>query len=253
MPIDQKFIDLINADIDGAIGAADREELSAFLVESAAGRALHGELGKVCETLDALEPDPAPPHLRHVIVHSIKASPPAAKSPDFIQMLFATPALKYAATFAAGVVLTLSLVNNGQIWNSTFDDMTGFVGTISDPVSSNLLNTIAVDKAEIAGTVSLRRAGPMLILDFDLVAQKQVEIEADYTGHKIWFNGFAQLQSSGTTITAESGSVRLKMEGKRRYAVYLHNDGDYGAAISLRFIAHGEVIYEASLDYEPAQ
>ncbi len=253
MAIDQKYIDLINADIDGEIGHTEKDELNAFLAASTDGRVLHGELAKLCESLDVLEPDSVPPHLRHVIMSAVKSRPVAAKSPGFRTMLLATPALKYAGTFAAGVVLTLSLINSGQIWNSTFDDMTGFVGTISDPVRSDLLSTIAVDKAEIAGTVSLRSAGPMLILDFDLVAPDEVAIEADYTGHKIWFNGFAQLESSGTTVFAEAGHVRLMMEGKRRYAVYLHNDGGYGTTISLRFVANGEVIHEASLDYEPAR
>ena len=78
-----------------------------------------------------------------------------------------------------------------------------------------------------------------------------IEIEADYSDQTIWFNGFAQLESEGTTMSAETGRVRLGMEGKRRYAVYLHNRGSRETTVNLRFVANGEVVHEASLDYAP--
>ena len=93
-----------------------------------------------------------------------------------------------------------------------------------------------------------------LILDFDLVADGPVRIEVDYPGRTIWFNGFGQLESSGTTIAVKSGSVSLSMEGKRRYAVYLHNEGEQSAStMNLRFVAGGEVVHKASLHYEPTE
>lgn len=186
-------------------------------------------------------------------MNAVAPETPADRSQGFLQALFAAPALRYASTFAAGVFLTLTLVNSSQISTRAFDDVTGLVGTVAEPVKTELASVIAVDKTEVAGTVSLRSAGPMLILDFDLVAANAVEIEADYTDRTIWFNGFAQLESSGTTVSAESGRVTLGMEGKRRYAVYLHNEGGRDTTVSLRFKAEGEVIHEATLEYSSAR
>lgn len=252
MAIDQKYTDLINADVDGEISDGDKDELKAYLAEDAEGRALHEELSSLCSVLDAVEAAEPPPHLRHVIMNSTKAVPVAVKRPGFLQTLFATPAVGYAATFAAGVLLTLSLVNSGQISIRAFDDVTGLVGSVADPVEANTLGSISVVETQVAGTVALRSSGSMLILDFDLVAIEPIEIEAEYTDKTIWFNGFAQLESSGTTISAESGRVRLRMDGKRRYAVYLQNEGARGTTVRLRFTAAGEVIHEASLMYTPA-
>ncbi len=253
MAIEQQYIDLINADIDGEIGQTEKAELDAFLAENAEARQLHVELATLCGSIDSIEPESPPPHLRHVIMNSVKPTAAKAESPGFLQMLFASPVLKYSSTFAAGVLLTLSIVSSDQISDRAFDDVTGLVGTISDPIRGDLINTIAVDNAEVAGKVSLRSAGSMLILDFDLVANSPVEIEADYRDRTIWFNGFGQLESSGTTISAESGSVTLAMEGKRRYAVYLQNGGGRGVTFNLRFVVGGEVVHEASLKYEPAK
>jgi hypothetical protein len=253
MSIEQKFIDLINADIDGEIEHADKSELDVFLEGNDEARALHKELAALAGSIESIEPVSPPAHLRHVIMNSVKPAPTKAESPGILQMLYASPVLKYSSTFAAGVLLTLSILSSDQISNQAFDDVTGLVGTISEPISGNLVNTIAVDNAEIAGNVSLRATGSMLILDFDLVANSPVEIEADYADRTIWFNGFAQLESSGTTVSAKSGSVTLGMEGKRRYAVYLQNGGGRSVTVNLRFVTGGEVVHEASLKYEPAE
>ena len=252
MAIEQKYIELINADIDGEISSGDKADLEAFLSQSAEGRALHAELSSLCSSLDTIETEEPPRHLRHVIMNS--ANPPAREpaEPGLLQRLLAAPAFRYAATFAAGVFLTLSLVSSDQISNRAFDDVTGLVGSVADPVNAELVNSLSVSESEIAGTVSLRRAGTMLILDFDLVSADSIEIEAGYSDPSIWFNGFAQLESSGTSISAEAGRVTLGMQGKRRYAVYLHNEGGRETTVNLQFRANGAIVHEASLDYEPA-
>lgn len=253
MAIDQKYKDLINADIDGEITAAESDDLRAFLENSAEGRNLHRELAELCSTLERVDAEIPPPHLRHAIMRSVKPASAKPEAPGFLQRLFAIPSLKYAATFAAGVFLTLSLISSDQVSNHAFDDVTDLVGTVADPVAADLESSVAIDETEVAGTVSLRSSGRMLILDFDLMAMEPVEIEANYTDNTIWFNGFAQLESSGSTVSAETGRVRLGMEGRQRYAVYLHNEGSRETTVRLRFMADGALVVETSLDYAPAQ
>jgi hypothetical protein len=253
MAIEQKYQDLINADIDGEISAEEKTELQAFLAGSAEGRALHDELASLCASLDSVEEEAPPVHLRHVIMNSIPQPPAPKSSPGFLQALFAAPAFRYSLSFAGGVFLALSIVNSSQVSNQAFDNVTGLVGTVADPVDAKLASSVAVDEPDVAGVVSLRSTGSLLILDFDLAAKKHIEVEADYSDPGIWFNGFAQLPSEGTTVSAETGRVRLGMAGKRRYAVYLHNQGGRDATVKLRFLAYGQVVHEASLDYTPGQ
>ena len=253
MAIEQKYQDLINADIDGEISAEEKTELQAFLAGSAEGRALHDELASLCASLDSVEEETPPVHLRHVIMNSIPQPPAPKSSPGFLQALFAAPAFRYSLSFAGGVFLALSIVNSSQVSNQAFDNVTGLVGTVADPVDAKLASSVAVDEPDVAGVVSLRSTGSLLILDFDLAAKKHIEVEADYSDPGIWFNGFAQLPSEGTTVSAETGRVRLGMAGKRRYAVYLHNQGGRDATVKLRFLAYGQVVHETSLDYTPGQ
>ena len=253
MTIDPKYFELIQADIDGEIDDAGKAELESFLADSEEGRSVYEQLETLCRSLDGMPSIDPPQHLRHVLLNQapVKAAP--QPSPGFLQRLFAGPILGYVGMFAAGVALTLTLVDSDQISRGAFDDVTGLVGTIADSeFAVPEHGTISVDKSEVAGTVTLRSTGPILIVDFDLSARQPVEIVAAYSDKTIWFNGFAQLESSGTSIAAETGAVTLNMDGKRRYAVYLNNPGMRPATIDLRFMADDQVIHEAQLSFSEA-
>ena len=253
MTIDPKYFQLIQADIDGEIDDAGKAELESFLADSEEGRSVYEQLETLCRSLDGMPSIDPPQHLRHVLLNQapVKAAP--QPSPGFLQRLFAGPILGYVGMFAAGVALTLTLVDSDQISRGAFDDVTGLVGTIADSeFAVPEHGTISVDKSEVAGTVTLRSTGPILIVDFDLSSRQPVEIVAAYSDKTIWFNGFAQLESSGTSIAAETGAVTLNMDGTRRYAVYLNNPGMRPATIDLRFMADDQVIHEAKLSFSEA-
>ncbi len=251
MTIDERYLELINADIDGEIQPAEKAELEAFLAENAAGRALHEELQSLCSTLDAeklLEP---PTHLKHVVMNSLPKSASNAETPGDWRSLFSIPALRYATVFATGVVMTILIVESGQIQQGAFNDVTGLVGTMSESgETAPGVASLTINKAEIAGTVTLRRADPILIIDFDVSTNGPIDIVASYEDKTVWFNGFAQLESTGTSISAEGNQIRIRVDGKRRYAVYLHNSRSRNLSINLQFFANGEPVHQAVLEYE---
>ena len=148
--------------------------------------------------------------------------------------------------------LTLSVVNSSQISDKAFDNVTGLVGTVAQPVGATVASTVSIDENAVAGTVSLSSAGSLLILDFDLAAMQPIEVQANYTDKTIWFNGFAQLESTGTTVSVETGQILLGVNGKRRYAVYLQNQGNRETTVDLQFLSGGEILHQTSLEYKPA-
>lgn len=255
MAIDPNIVELINADIDGEISPADKDTLAAMMAESPEARAMHAELSGLSSSLDELPDLDAPPYLIHTIMAQIPKPESQDRRGDFLRGLFAAPALRYAAMFAAGSVLTLSLVNSDQVSERAFSDVTGLVGTISSevPVGPGI-QTMQIDRTDVAGHITLRSSGPLLIVDFDLVSNGPIDIVASYSDQSVWFNGFAQLESPGASISAESGRISMKIDGKRRYALYLHNPGDRNVSINLRFMSDGEVVYDTDVQYaQPGQ
>ena len=214
MSIDPKYVELMHADIDGEISSADKAALAEFVAKDPAARALHADLLAVHESLNSLPELDSPPHLKHTIMASIGGKNQAARSTNgtFLQNVFAAPAFRYAATFVAGSILTLSLVSSDLIWQSTFDDVTGLVGTISEEVSaSGGAQTTPIEHRDVAGSVTLRSSGPILIVDFD--------------------------------------HVTMKVEGRRRFALYLRSVADRDIEIRLQFMSNGEAFYEKNIGY----
>lgn len=253
MAIDPKLVELINADIDGEISSAQKQELDAALATNADAQAMHTELTGLHTALDELPDLDPPPHLRHAIMASIPAAQPepVRQSRDsWFQSLFAAPAMRYAAMFVAGSLLTLSLVSSDQLSDRAFTDVTGLVGTMSNDVPAGPgIQTTHINRPEVAGSVSLRNSGPLLIVDFDLVSAGPVEIVASYSDQTVWFNGFAQLESPGANISAESGRVTMQIDGKRRYALFLHNAGEREVAINLQFRSGEDVVYDTEVTF----
>lgn len=248
MAIEPRYNELIQGAIDGELSREERAELDAFLAQSEEGRAIYSEFEELGRSLDAIGELEPPEHLQHIIENAAPARPAKRSRRGWFAPLFSGPVLGYAGTFAAGAVLALALVSSNQITTTAFDDVTGLVGTIADLEKvGGRHSTVAIDESVLAGTITLRRSGTLLILDFDLSAREPVDIVARYSDQTIWFNGFAQLESSGTSVAAEVGTVRLRMDGKRRYAVFLNNPGNRPATIGLTFLARGDVVHEANL------
>jgi hypothetical protein len=259
MDIDPKFADLINAEIDGWISPEEHIELEAYLAQNEAARIWRDELTSCCEQLDSLESVSPPPHLKHVILDVVRSEKPAPQksrqrtSSDLFSDFFGVAPVRYAMSFAAGVILAYTLLSSEEISRQALDDVTDLVGTISRPEAAGDLATvdsIQLTLNELAGSVGLKKLGDMLIVDFNLTSEGPVEIVAAFSDPDIWFNGFAQLESSGTSVAAESGQVTLRMEGQRRYALYLHNTRRGAATVNLRFYSDGQLVYEDDLVFE---
>jgi len=250
MAIEPKYVELINADLDGEISDAERIDLAEYLETSQEARSLREELAELCGSLDEMGQMDPPPHLKYAILDSLqKSRPTQTKSSSFgWRQLFAAPALHHAVTFAGGAFLTFALISSNQLSDQAFDDVTGLVGTISEtaPAASGQ-SLIRLTSSELAGVVSVHRAGNLNVVDFDLAADGAVEIVAEFSDHDLWFKGFAQLENDNTRILADEGKVKMHTQGRNRYALYLQHKSEVDAPVSLKFYAAGNLIHEAEL------
>ncbi|GMR17159.1 MAG: hypothetical protein BMS9Abin32_218 [Gammaproteobacteria bacterium] len=255
MAIDDRTSDLINAGIDGEISPGERIELDRILRESAAARQYQADLTGLCDTLDATGELAPPPHLQHAILGAVKRRKRSPAPVSAVRSLLGLPMVRYAGAFSLGIILALAVISSDRISRDAFDDVTGLVGTLSGSTTESMVpngRMISVSSSEIAGSVRLRRAAQIVVIDFDLVSSVPIEIVAEYADPEFWFNGFAQLENTGTRVFVEPGKVTLVMEGKRRYALYLHRANDTDATVDLSFFASGRLIREETLHFRGA-
>ena len=255
MTIDRKIIELINADLDGEISADDRAALQARLATDEVARAHYDELRALLGELDELPRIDAPRDVRPAVMRRVdvpaRRRETAGGLGEIFANLFAVPFVRYGMSFAAGVILTFTLVSSDQLSRQAFDDVTGLVGTISGGATlgegATRRDRLELALNDLAGSVSLSTAGTLMILEFDLASQNSVEIVARFDDRDIWFSGFAQQESEGTSVAAQTGSVTVRMAGQRRYAVFLQNAGQNAATVRLSFRSGNRVLHDADL------
>ena len=257
MDIDPRYIELMNAEIDGEISADDRLLLEAFLEKNPEAGRYRDETRETVERLNSIEMLEPPQGLRKSVMAEIRPAAAGETAPgrgigEMLADFFGIAPVRYALSFAAGVILTFAIVSSDQATRSAFDDVTSLVGTISDSGTDSVFSrrdVMRLTHIELAGSVSLNSTGNLMILDFDLASAQPVEIVARFDNRDIWFNGFAQLESSGTSVAAATGQVTVRMEGQRRYAVYLHNSGGTAATVDLSFYSAGALLHQGELRF----
>jgi len=235
--INERTMELINADIDGELASADKAELEGILESSAEARAFKAELIKLNNLMSNLPEQTPPADLSNQILGNIRL--PSQKSSFSLSGLFAAfqPATAGVA-FAAGLLLAIGFyeVSTDRIGS---DDPTSMVGSMLASQHDGpalLKNDMILNGDGFFGTISLRESGGIYILNFNLESEliTEVEVGLDETGFA--FGGFAEVQGETDSIlesvTMSGGALRVVNQGHQQFAVFLR-ESDAGIPAQL--------------------
>jgi hypothetical protein len=236
--IDEKYLELIQADVDGELPDRDRAELSRFMLANPDAHAVRDELKRLCSALGKVRRAEPPPELRASILAAVPLQAPAAGSRSPRSFLPQSGVLRYAAAFAGGLIVS-AIAFQVASDRSAGLDVSDLAGTMvsQDPVSrSGPVDSVHVSLDQVSGTVSLFRSSSMRVVEFDLAAREPVEVVVVHDGQEARFSGFGQ-----------SGGAAAQ-----RYALVLDGAGVEGAPIEIRFLTAGAVIHSESLKVPPS-
>jgi hypothetical protein len=168
--VDESTIELIHAEVDGRLSAAQRAELSRRLLADQDARALQREMSALRDLLAAV---PAAEVPRDVAPAILAALPSVTETGASTARHFGRRGWVYfgAMAVAAGLVgIALLLDPEGSR-----QDTSAAIGTMA---ANALPGAIAINDPAIRGTVTLRTDGRALALDFDVSLQEEVSIVA---------------------------------------------------------------------------
>lgn len=253
--LEERIIQMINADLDGELGQADKEELDAILESSAEARSMRVELLKLTNLLDSVPDLVQPAGLSDQIIDRL--APASRKSAFSLASLFPSfqPATAGLA-FAAGLLVSVGFYELAPRHGSAVDTAS-MVGTMVAGQNSQQtvrMDNLAIDQAGVSGTVSLQRNGAFLVLSFDLDSEEITEIEISLTEAGLSFGGFAHAASNDSS-TDESfeisgGDLRVVNEGRQAFTVFLQdvtagNSG--GREVSIGITSGGAQVFSGVL------
>jgi hypothetical protein len=228
--VDEKYIELIQAEVDGELPEQHRADLSRFLLTNPEARALRDELRQVCGTLGRVPAAEPPPGLRDSILAAIPATTAATMPRRSSATRFQY--FRVAAAFAGGLLVSAIAFQVGADRQAAFD-VSEVAGTLAsqDPVARSApVDTASVSLEQVSGTVSLFRSATMRVVEFDLAVRQPVEVVVVHDGQQARFSGLGPAS------------------GNQRYALVLEGAGKAGSPVEIRFLASGAEIHRDVLE-----
>jgi hypothetical protein len=231
--IEEKYLELIQADVDGELPEQHRAELGRYLLANPEARAAREELKRLCGLLDSIPAVEPPADLKASVLGAVRLPPARSGSSNLPGFGVPSRMLRYAAVFAGGLLVSAIAFQVGLDRRSGLD-ISQVAGTMAsqDPAATSApVDTVKVSLEQVSGQVSLYRSPSMRVVEFDLRAHQPVEVVVAHDGQEA---KFSSIGAAGT-------------DGKQRYALVLDGAGRPGEPIEVRFLAAGAVIHRDSL------
>ena len=180
--IEEKYIELIQADVDGELPAERRAELSRFLLAHPEAQALRAELVTVARALGGVAPAEPPADLRERI---LAALPPPSRTTRHGGSGGNSSVMRWAAAVAA-VTLLGAIVFRLASEDRSAVDVSNLSGTMASPgaAAPAPLDRVTVALEQVHGTVSLLGSPQGRIVEFDLAANGPVEVVVEHGGER---------------------------------------------------------------------
>lgn len=197
--MNDRTIELINAEIDGVLTGPDRAELNRLLLADPAVRDLRDELRQVCAAIDAIEPEDIPSDLHASIIAALPGGPIQFDEPARTGRL-GKSVLRYAAAFAGGLLvsaLAFHFSGTGSPGLGTHE----LAGTLA-PAS---VDTLRIDLPQVKGQVALSGPAEAPFVVTRLAATAPVQLIASLDGKEVRLDDFVAPQSAPIELSAGLG------------------------------------------------
>lgn len=184
--IDQKYLELINKDIDHAISNSEKELLDAYLKTNPEASTMHQELTEIEKLLDKLPDNDPSESLTPRILNSIDFQRYSHKNrrniKEYFSAAFIGPRRKLTASFAMGLVagiILLSVIFYASFYNNV-SDVKNVLGTMGLS-ESQVVEALNVNTDGISGKIDIIKAANQYAVYIDLRSSEKytIQIELD--------------------------------------------------------------------------
>lgn len=248
--IDQKDSELVQAGVDGELGAEGRRQLEALLAESPDARALHEDLIRLSEFIDRAPELPVPDSLHDAIVRSV-ALPEPSPWRRWFDFSAWPGALRYGLAGAAAMMLTVVVYQAGDQLDPSrgYEDLVGTMA--SGGPNAREIDEVAFGGADARGEARLMANpdGYALAVELDLAAPTELAITLPDTALR--FNAFAQGSDALSAVSWSGNQLSATADGRQRFVVLLSTASPDAVApgeITLSLSRNGTVLHAGALD-----
>lgn len=256
--LNNKYIELVNKNIDGIITDAEKQELENLLSTNAEVREYHENLKDTLGLLDfnansAVDPSP---NLKKKIFNTIDPHLYSTsknnnfKIPSFkniIGKLNPKLAISFTAGLVSGLILFSIIFSNINISSGNKIDYTGTIGLI-DNTNAKILSTVPVDISGLSGEITLYNMNKYYWLDIDVNALDKYDFKLLFYHPDIYFDNISPLSSPDFKFIHGNNFIKLSGLSSSHYYLFLTKMTDKLTEMSFEISVEGKTVLSKELN-----
>ncbi len=253
--ISEKYIELMNGEIDGGNSLGESADLQGYLARNPEARRYYDELCSMANLISQAKQLDPPDGLKHTVLSSLK-QPLERETKSRVIPFFSAFRLrmrpKYAYVFAVGLIAGICLYalfarvsSSGNHLN--FDELYGtisFERTGARPANSVPLT---IDLPGVHGSAELQYFNNAILAKVDVSSDRDIDVVFEYPS-EISFVLFKSLVGTDHDIHAEGNRLTLTQNGISDYLLVFEQDARSMASLRLGILSEGTLLYEKTVN-----
>ena len=248
--IDNKYIELMNKEIDNVITSDEKIKLHDYISSNEAAKEYFNELLLTNKYMSELSDGNPPENLKKRILNSIDFSKysPKIKSKFSWGYIF-NPKLKLAYTFAVGLIAGLIIygVISNYTNNMNVEDTYGTIGL--ENKNSAVLEKLPLNNDNISGKIEITNQDNKFWLNVDLSSSQKFNLLVRYPNN-IKFENIQPGSASLFDCSIDKNLIKTSNSVSQQYKLLFSQNSLSSAELNVKITQLGKIIYDHNLKLE---
>jgi len=248
--IDNKYIDLMNKEIDNVITNEEKNQLQKYLDSNEPAKEYFNELLLTNNYLNELPDKDPSENLKKRIINSINFNKYSTKNKSKISWSYIfNPKLKFIYAFAIGLFAGLIIYGVISNYTSNFDtaDTYGTIGL--ENKNATVIEKIPILVSNISGEIEVTNREDKFWLNVRLNSSKNYDLTVTYPDN-IKFENINPKLGSSFDCTIDKNLIKTSSSGLQQYRLLFSQYKLSSAELNLKITQSGEIIYNHNLTLE---
>jgi hypothetical protein len=214
--IDERYVELINKELDGLNTESESKELEHFLSENHEALQYYEELLLAASALKRIEQVDPPSFLKTHILNAVKALPTPVRSgigwiSRVLDMFRQRPIARYAVVFASGLCVGILILVLADPWRQDeLPDASKVSGSMVLPTELSRLqkiDSVALDGSGFRSIFKTLRGNGNITVECAVAASEDLRLELSADPEELKFVGVNRLGGTDNDVMATGGRV----------------------------------------------
>jgi hypothetical protein len=257
--IEEKYIDLIQQEIDKRNSAGETAELQKLLQTNVEVRQLYEDLLKMSNLMDTAEDVEPPSTLKSSIMSQINfPSRQKSRGPAFVRQIAefieTRSSFQYAYVFAAGLIVGVALYSLVAVHPATSSAVdpesvsgTIILGTSTAPLTVGQSFHTKDNKTAVSLIGQTKFSKNVATIDFIIDSNRPVNIAVNFDAKALTFSGYSQSQGALGERRVADGVFQITNQGKNHFVLVFERRSSDPSEIVVKADESGSVIFEKTV------